>query len=173
MCILHHSGVLLRLTCVVLIFVTTMNFSSYAQSRAEWYFDPRIRTAAVARVDIRDSTSRSFSVIFEYERKCDPIFSMFIFRGSELGVMTERHALPPNRLSLRINDVNYSWYGMRALYTQSTELGVGVNRDAWNALLNDPRSVAFVDAEGKAHDVPLSGMGRALRHAAEACARRR
>jgi hypothetical protein len=127
----------------------------------------------MARVDIRGSSSRSFSVIFEYERNCDPIFSMFMFHGSELGVITERHALAPNRLSLRINDVYYSWHGMRALYTQSTELGVGVTREAWNALLNDPRSVAFVDTEGKVHDVPLSGMGRALRHAAEACARRR
>lgn len=160
---------LLVFPAVLLSLLLGLSFGTHAQARGEWYVETRIRAAPAARVDRGLYNSSSFAVIFEYERNCDPIFSMFKFHGSELGSIVRREGFSQNRVFLEINGVRYSWSGAVAHYSQGVEIAVGIAQDAWNALINNPRSVVFLESDGRASEVPLFGLSTTVRRAAALC----
>jgi hypothetical protein len=144
-----------------------------AQANSEWYVDTTNRTGTMVRLDQGGGSrnTQSFMVVFEYAKRCDPVFSMVRFRGSSLGSLVRHDIISPNQIRLTVDGNSHSWHGVRLEYSMATELAMGITREAWESLSRNPRSISFFDGSVN-HAVPTTGFSGALRRALDSCLQR-
>lgn len=136
-----------------------------------WFVEDN-RTGVLARVYGTSYHGVEFLAAFEYIRNCDPIFSMLQLRETDLGTLLNKSAFLPNEALLIVNYTSYTWHGAEAQYRNGTEIGIGITKEAWNALLNHPKSISFTDRRGFNYVVPIQGISNALVNAAQRCLNR-
>ncbi len=144
---------------------------SHARTAGLWYVETTNKTGILARVHSGNMfAQREFLVAFEYERRCDPIFSSLYVDGQVLGEAQNARTFPPNEVFVVIDRVQHTWHSVIVEYTSGREIGVGVTQSAWEALLASPKSVQFIENDGTIFDVPVIGLSSALQRGAELCA---
>jgi hypothetical protein len=162
----------IRLFAFVTI-VLSSQFDGLARAAPSWYVDHDNATGSIARVDLPDRVaSRSFMVIFEYKRRCDPLFSYVSFRGGTLGRLLRIQPVPLGVFSVDVDGVAHTWHGAVAEYQLATEKSVGITKLMWESLLASPRYVSFLERDSVALMVPVLGLGSAVKGAADSCLRK-
>lgn len=164
-------------TVIAIILVSSVPQAVSAQQYGEWYIEENNRTGILARVKGGMFARREFMVAFEYDQRCQPIFSSVEMNGRAFGTFVRKEAFPPQRAFLSVNGQRYTWHGAYAEYSDGVEIGIGIIQSAWNALLSNPRTISFTEPDGGIYDVPVGGVinGRIsniLQQAANLCVRR-
>lgn len=159
------------------LFVLCGPHAASAQQSGQWYIDETNRTGILARVHGGMFARREFMVAFEYQQRCQPIFSSIEMSARAFGTFLSRETFPPQKAFLSINGERFTWHGAYAEYSGGTEIGIGITQAAWNALLSNPRTISFTELDGQTYDVPVGGIvnGRIssiLQQAADLCVRR-
>lgn len=129
---------------IVLIGFTVPN-AVLAQRNGEWYIDETNRTGILARVNGGVFSGREFWVVFEFDRRCEPIFSSIEMKGRAFGSFLRQEGFPPQKVFLSVNGERYTWHGVYAEYSGGTEIGLGLTQAAWSALLSNPRTISFTE----------------------------
>jgi len=114
----------------------------------------------------------SVFVSFEYQRKCDPIFSYMEFSvppGASLGQATGRYRVNNPNLGVIHNGKFYSWHAAKITYNKGFEIGFGVTQDLWQALTGHTSSLAYVREDGTRISLPLQNLRQKLLQAANYC----
>jgi hypothetical protein len=136
-----------------------------------WYVDLSLNHGTMARVDVGEIDSKfiTFAVIFEYERNCDPLFSMLVFRKKNFGSNISKILVTPGNYILIIDGYKYTWHSVYAQYEFGYELAIGVTKEAWNKLILSPRSITLSVMSQKSYIVPTVNFSNSLVDAANAC----
>ncbi len=98
----------------------------------------------IARVDIPfEPKSRSYMVIFEYKRKCEPLFAYLTTKtsSSRLGRVIQRRVVNPAVYFLTIDGVRRTWHGAVNDYQNTSEVAIGLTQQAWDSLLLGPSNI--------------------------------
>jgi hypothetical protein len=161
-----------RLLLFILILSITP-FQSYAIEKNVWYVDTSSTTGPMALVHIGKIKSKkiSFAVIYEYERRCDPIFSMFSINANnaDLGFNIFQIAVAPKNFLLIIDGHRYTWHSAHAQYENGTELSIAITNEAFNLLAQNPRSLTFSFLSKDAYIIPTKNFSRSLIDAFKIC----
>lgn len=165
----HHKIVKLLFIFLVLIAPS----QSQAIEKDVWYVDASSQTGPMALVYAGeiDSKKISFAVIFEYQRNCDPIFSMFSVNKNKLtlGPNIFKIAVEPGNFLLIIDGSRYTWHSAHAQYENGTELAIGITNDAFNFLARNPRSLTFSFLSQTAYIVPTKNLSKSMMEAFNIC----
>jgi hypothetical protein len=114
-------------------------------------------------------------VSFEYERKCDPIFSYMEFSspiGAPLGTPNNKYRLDNSSIGAIHNGYFYTWYAAKIHYPQGFEVGFGVTSELWNALMGPTTSLSYVREDGVQFQLPVYGLKEKLLQALNYCSSR-
>lgn len=153
---------------IFFLFLVFTSIDGLAQRPGEWFLE-RNPTGILARVYGTGYNGVEFMVVFEPQRGCEPIFSTLILNSQSLGNPISQRPFPPNNIYISVNGLRHTWHGAVAEYVNGLEIGVGITRDAWNNLLSDPKSINFIDANGKSFNVPTTNLSRVLRQGLQQC----
>lgn len=104
-------------------------------------------------------------ISFEYERKCDPIFSYIEYSGplgAPLGTPTSARRINNPNLGVIHNGRFYTWHMAKIQYRQGFEVGFGVTRELWQALTGSTTSLTYVREDGTQIQLPVYGLNEKL-----------
>lgn len=146
--------------------------NSASQHPYTWRVDFSSFEGPIARVDIPFGlNSRSYMVIFEYKRKCEPLFASLTTKisSSRLGRVIQRRAVNPAVYFLTINGVRHTWHGAVTDYQNASEVAIGLTQQAWDSLLSGPSNIFFIEGDAGIYNVPLLGIDSAIKSASQVC----
>lgn len=164
----NHTLKKLVMLSVGLIF----SIDSPAQNQPIWRTDLSSPEGPIARVDISfQMSSRSYMIIFEYKRKCEPLFSSLTSKTADkkLGRLIQRKPINTGIYFLAINGVRHTWYGGFTEYQNSVEIAIGLTQQAWNSLLSGPARMFFIEGDAGIYNVPVQGLVPAIKSASQMC----
>lgn len=158
--------------CCLIIFVMS-TASVEAETRGAWYLNSS-NVGILARVKSGMSSRREFLVVFEYLKKCEPIFASVEPYERYLGEFLSIEPFSPQLVFLTINEQRYTWHGVVTEYSGAHEIGIGITQQAWNALLANPETITFTEQSGEVFEVPVGwlpngNISKILRQAADLC----
>lgn len=110
--------------------------------------------------------------VFEYSRKCDPLFTYSVIRGRKFGTPEKQSLLPKSNIGGTINRKLYSGNNSAAatLYSNGFEVGFGMPDEMAMAIAFDKvSSVSFITPKGDEVILPIEGLRAAVDKAIEAC----
>lgn len=144
-----------------------------AEALDEWYLNGS-NVGILAKVKSGMFPQRNFLVVFEYLKKCEPIFSSVEPYERYLGEFLSIEPFPPELVFLTINGQRYTWHGAVTEYSGAREIGIGITQQAWNALLANPKTITFTEQSGEVFEVPIGRLpngdiSKILRQAADLC----
>lgn len=163
---LHKKVCMTSLRIVVCAFAVLLGTADivHAQQRTGWYLDTSASLSPMARVDVYGPqyNTHSFAIVFETRRRCEPMFSMFVFhsRGG-IGENRNIRTVGPNHFHVTTDGTQHTWHAVIAEYTNGREIAMGITSELWDSLLEGPKSIAFSDSSQK-YAVPTSGLENAL-----------
>jgi hypothetical protein len=161
---------------ILFLLIIVVSQPSHAAKKNVWYVDSSSSTGpmAVVHVDNINSQKIAFAVIYEYERTCDPIFSMFIFNKNkiDLGQNIFKKVVEPNNYFLTINGYRYTWHSVQAKYENGYELAIGVTNETWEMLANNPSSLTFSEGTKNVYKVPTRNINNSIIEAFNICKKR-
>jgi hypothetical protein len=111
-------------------------------------------------------------VVFEYARRCDPIFSIIEVTGSKLGAPVSQYALRDSKIGILLNGRFYTWHAAMTKYANGYEAGFGVTNDLLLQLLIDVDTLVFVTPSGERVPLPTTGLRDAIQGAVDVCKKR-
>jgi hypothetical protein len=148
--------------------------SSAAHAQNTWRLDTRGETGPIAQVALADSGTkrRTSFIVFEYARKCDPIFSFGEITGSSLGKPLGQAVLSGTKIGVVVNGKFYTWHSAMAKYANGYEAGFGVTNDLFGVLTGKVDTLFYVTPEGERVAMPTNGFRQAVQSAFDTCAKR-
>ncbi len=129
----------------------------------------------IVRVASSGNVNMGVLVSFEYERKCDPIFSYMEFTspiGAPLGTPINKYRVDNSSIGVVHNGHFYTWYAAKIEYPHGFEVGFGITRELWNALLGPTNSLVYVREDGVQLQLPTYGLQDKLNQALNYCSSR-
>lgn len=172
---IHHGYLKISIIgiCTLVLSSSLLHIPSigYAQVSGQWGVDFSSRVAPMARVNIFEQgwNTRSFAIVFETSRNCDPMFSMFRFDSAgSMGELRSINPVGPNMIYVTLDGQTQTWYGVIATYSNSTEYSMLVSRELWNSLLLGPNSIQYTTSQGT-YEVPVGGLVSSLASALRRC----
>jgi hypothetical protein len=167
------SRILNRLIFLFVAFLLSINSAS--QTQYSWRTDFSSGEGPIARIDVPfNSSTRSYMIIFEYKRKCEPLFASLTTKtsGAMLGPLIQGRAINPGIYYLTINDVRHTWHGGFTEYQNAIEIAIGLTQQAWDSLLSGPSYMFFVEGDDGIYNVPVRGIVSAIKSASQICLRK-
>ena len=136
--------------------------------------ESRGASGPIAQVALPDSKgkSRTSFVAFEYNRKCDPIFSFAEISGARLGKPLSQSVLPVTKIGVVVNGKFHTWHAAMTKYDNGYEVGLGVTNELFDIFVGKVESLAFVTPEGDRIPMPTEGFRQAVQSAFDTCAKR-
>lgn len=165
--------ILNRLIVLFVAFLFSTNASS--QNQFTWRTDFSSGEGPIARIDIPfNSGIRSYMVIFEYKRRCEPLFASLTTKtnSSKLGQLVQRRAVNSGFYYLTIDGVRHTWYGGFTEYQNAIEIAIGLTQHAWDSLLLGPAHMFFIEGDAGIYNVPVRGIVSAITNASQICLRK-
>jgi hypothetical protein len=166
---MHNKSVIITVLNIFLLSNVWSSSTANAQQTGTWYVDNSSSTGTIARVEISSRTT--FIIVFEYARRCEPIFSMIAVRvnGRGMGSLLDQKALKSGSINLKVDGSAYTWHGALAVYQRADEFAIGVTNKLYRKLINNVRSLRFIKPNGSNYDVPTKGLSQAVITATNAC----
>ena len=145
-----------------------------AQAQAAWRLDTRSATGPIAQVALPDSGAkhRSSFISFEYERKCDPIFSFVEIKGSRLGTAVSQSVASGTKIGVVVNGKFHTWNAAMTKYDNGYEVGFGITNELFDVLTGKVDSLVYVTPDGERISMPVGGLRQAVQSAFDTCAKR-
>jgi len=158
----------------IFIFIFFANNNSLAREFGRCYIDTTNQSGILARVKNKKTSPREFMVAFEFSQNCEPIFSSVKMRKKAFEALVRVEGFPPQTAFLSINGERHTWHGATAEYLGGREIGIRITQSAWNALLSNPRTMSFIEPDGRVFSVPVGSDSRGsisntLQEAAQIC----
>lgn len=139
-----------------------------------WRVDTRGTTGPIAQAALADSDAkrRTSFIVFEYARRCDPIFSFAEINGSRLGSPIAQSALTGTKIGVFVNGKFHTWNAAMTKYDNGYEAGFGVTNELFDLLVGKVDSLVFVKPDGERVPMPTNGFRQSVQSAFDICARR-
>lgn len=157
---------------LVLGFATVVPHLAHAQTG--WHMDAKGQAGPMAQVGLPsvDGKRRAAIVVFEYARRCDPLFSIVEMSGSQLGRPLSQGVLSGSKIGIVLNGKFHTWHAAKTTYSNGYEAGFGVTNDVFALLTGQVGSLTFVSPEGELLPLPTLGLQQSLQGALDVCAKR-
>ncbi len=154
-----------RMHLLASAFVACMPGHVIAQTA--WQVDIRSPAGPVAGVPLPSAggKQRIAIVAFEYERRCDPVFSIIEMTGPKLGQPLAQTVLAGSKIGIVLNGKFHTWHAATRKYANGYEAGFGVTNDVFAKLTGDVGSLTFVAPEGDHYPLPIAGLRQSLQGA--------
>lgn len=148
-------------------------FTANAQS-GSWQVNAKATAGPLAQVDLpwAEGRRRAAFIVFEYDRRCDPIFSFAEISGRELGSPITQSRLGGSKIGIVVNGTFYTWHAAQTIYDNGYEAGFGVPNDLVQKLLHRVSTLVYVTPSGARVPLPTANFTEAFREAAEVCGKR-
>ena len=145
-----------------------------AHAQGTWKLDTRGATGPIAQVALPDSGTkrRSSFIAFEYERKCDPIFSFAEITGSRLGTAVGQSVLKGSKIGVAVNGKFHTWNAAMTKYDNGYEAGFGITNELFDLLTGKVDSLVYITPDGERVPMPTGGFRQAVQSAFDICAKR-
>lgn len=142
--------------------------------QASWRMDSRGALGPIAQVALPDlkGKSRTSFVAFEYDRKCDPLFSFAEITGTRLGKPVSQSVLAGTKIGIVVNGKFHTGHAAIAKYDNGYEAGVGVSNELFHVLVGKVESLAFITPDGERVPMPTEGFRQSVKAAFDTCAKR-
>lgn len=159
----------------ILVFVAAIsNCIQSVHAQVNWVVDSRGAAGPIAQIGINKSggKNRTSFIAFEYNRKCDPIFSIMEISGERMGRPISQSVLNNSAIGVIVDRQFYTWHAAMTKYENGYEAGFGVTNELFNKLTNPTSSLTYITPNGEKIIMPTSGLSKAIRSALEICAAR-
>ena len=114
--------------------------------------------------------SRLSMIVFEYARKCDPLFSYVEMIGRKFGTPEKQSLLPPSSIGGRVNGKYYTGRAAATIYSNGLEVGFGMPDEmAFAIAFDEIKTLSFITPAGKEMSIPTNGLRSAIDAALEVC----
>lgn len=110
--------------------------------------------------------------MFEYARRCDPIFSFAEIAGGRLGRALSQSVLRDSSIGIILNGEFYTWHAAITHYENGYEAGFGVTNDLLLQLLVNLDSLEYVTPSGDRFRLPKTGFRESVLSAIDYCRKR-
>lgn len=139
-----------------------------------WKLDTRGASGPVAQVALANAGAkkRTAFVVFEYSRRCDPIFSFAEIMGSQLGRPLGQSSLLGTKIGVMLNGKYHTWHAAITKYDNGYEAGFAVTNELFDLLVGNVDSLTFVTPDGSLVPLPTSGFTGSVQEAFAHCAKR-
>lgn len=164
----------LRLQLRLIAGTTMFCLAVSAHAQAAWRLDTRAATGPIAQVALADSGAkrRSSFIAFEYERRCDPIFSFAEITGNRLGKPVGQSVLNGTKIGIVVNGKFHTWHAAMTRYDNGYEVGFGITNELFDLLTGKVESLVYVTPDGERVSMPTAGFRQAIQTAFDTCAKR-
>jgi hypothetical protein len=156
---------------VLVVLFAVSSISAGATPSGSWRVETFGSSGPLIRFDLPNARgkTRTVYVVFEYERRCDPLFLYGEFAGSRLGRPTSQSVLKNSSIGVVLNGYFYTWHAARTAYDNGYEAGFGITNDLVSQLLGDVRSLAYVTPTGETIPLPTTNFRSGFLSALEFC----
>jgi hypothetical protein len=127
--------------------------------------------AQIALPDAGGKRRTSF-IVFEYARRCDPIFSFAEITGSRLGKPIGQSVLNGAKIGVVVNGKFHTWHAAMTSYNNGYEAGFGITNELFEVLTGRVESLVYVKPDGERVPLPSGGFTQAVLTAFDTCAQR-
>lgn len=143
-------------------------------AQESWKLDTRGTTGPIAQVALTDSgrKHRTSFIVFEYARRCDPIFSFVEITGDRLGKPVSQSVLYDSEIGVVVNGEFHTWHAARTEYDNGYEAGFGITDELFTVLTGKVDSLVYVTPGGERVRIPTTGLRQAIQSAFDRCAKR-
>lgn len=159
----------------LILAATVLTAAVGAHAQSAWRVDKKGAAGPVAVFDLPTEGEKNRVAMFsyEYQRRCDPLFTYAEIRGRRFGAGEKQMALPSGRAFGNVNGTKYTGPGAVSVYTNAVEVGFAMPNDMALAVTFDKiTSLSFVTPSGKEVPIPTRGLLEAAGTAFEACAKK-
>lgn len=160
------------LSALVVVALTGATFHVHA--KASWRVDTRAIRGPIAQVALPDAGNkrRTSFLVFEYARRCDPLFSFAEITGNRLGTPVSQAVLKDSKIGIVLNGKFHTWHAAMTKYDNGYEAGFGVTNELFLQLLVNLDSLEYVTPVGERVPLPTAGFRQAVQAALDACRKR-
>jgi hypothetical protein len=156
------------------VFVILAETCVPVSAQASWRIETGSETGSLAQVDLPGSGSkrRTSLLVFEYARRCDPLFSFVEINGLHFGSAVGQSVLKDSQIGIVINGEFHTWHAAITNYDNGYEAAVGITNELFAQLLLNIKSLEYVTPMGERVPLPTDGFREAVTAAANACSMR-
>ena len=165
-----------RALAIAYAFTTTAlaGATTVAHAQASWRVDSRGANGPLAQVALPDAGTkrRTAFVVFEYARRCDPIFSFAEVIGRRLGSPISQSVLNDSKIGVVLNGKFHTWHAAMTKYDNGYEAGFAVTNDLLLQFLVNLDSFEYVTPYGERVRLPTTGFRESVQSAIDYCRKR-
>jgi len=168
---MHCSRDLAKFCAVAAI---TFACVSSVHAQALWRVDSRGASGVIAQLVLPESGTKTQTafIVFEYARRCDPIFSFAEITGGRLGRAVSQSVLRDSSIGIFLNGEFHTWHAAITRYDNGYEAGFGVTNDLLFQLLVNLESLEYVTPFGERVRLPKAGFRESVLSAIDYCRKR-
>lgn len=139
-----------------------------------WRLNRDATAGPLAQIDLPGAAgkSRVALIVFEYARRCDPIFSFGEFAGSRPGTPKSQSRLNDSKIGVVLNGRFYTWHAAQTIYDNGYEAGFGMPNDLVMEMLLKVTSLEYVTPSGERIALATTNLDRTFREALDHCRNR-
>lgn len=158
----------------IIVVLTLITVSAPANAQTSWRVDTKGGSGPIAQVALPDAGSkrRTAFIVFEYARRCDPIFSFAEITGTRLGVPKSQAVLRDSKIGVVLNGKFHTWHAAVVAYDNGYEAGFGVTNELLLQLLVNLDSLEYVTPAGERIRLPTVGFQQSVQSAIDFCRKR-
>lgn len=148
--------------------------ASSGHAQALWRVDSRGASGVIAQLVLPETgiKTRTAFIVFEYARRCDPIFSFAEIAGGRLGRALSQSVLRDSSIGIILNGEFHTWHAAITHYENGYEAGFGVTNDLLFRLLVNLDSLEYVTPSGDRFRLPKTGFRESVLSALDYCRKR-
>lgn len=156
------------------IVATLIVMQSSLHAESAWKLEEKSALGPIAQVTLPSNGAkhRTALVVFEYARKCDPIFSFAEISGSKLGAPISQSRLDDSKIGVFVNGNFHTWGSGITKYDNGFEVGFGITNQLYALLIGRVDSLVYLTPSGERVSMPTSGLNKSIQDAANICIKR-